>query len=269
MFWTRLASGIVLVVVAAVTIMAGGDIWFLLVSLLSIAGLYELYKTMHIEKTFLGYAGLIASAFYCVLLRWDIHSSAIVAVIGGLLFISGIYVFTFPKYKADQAAFAVFGILYVPVLMMHLYQIRELSDGLFIIPLVFLSAWGNDTCAYCVGMLIGKHKMTPKLSPKKSVEGLVGGIVGALLLGMGYGALFGTHLPSLGNTVLSCGLICGAGAIIAVIGDLTASAIKRDTGIKDYGKLIPGHGGILDRFDSILFTAPIVYYLAVYLGAIH
>ena len=153
--------------------------------------------------------------------------------------------------------------------MSFLYQVRQLSDGLFIIPLVFLSAWGNDTCAYCVGMLIGKHKMTPKLSPKKSVEGLIGGLVGAALLGMAYGALCGSHLPSMGNAVLACGIICGVGAAIAVIGDLTASAIKRDTGIKDYGKLIPGHGGVLDRFDSILFTAPIVYYLAVYFGAAH
>ena len=109
--------------------------------------------------------------------------------------------------------------------------------------------------------------MTPKLSPKKSVEGLVGGIVGAALLGVAYGALAGGHLPSLDNAVAACGIICGVGAVIAVVGDLTASAIKRDTGIKDYGKLIPGHGGVLDRFDSILFTAPIVYFLAVYFGA--
>lgn len=269
MFWTRLASGIVLVIVAVLTILAGGDIWFLLVSALSMIGLYELYKTMNIEKTLIGYAGLAAAVFYSILLRWNVHSSSIVALIVGFFLISGIYVFTFPKFKADQVAFSVFGMVYVPLLMMHLYQVRELGDGLYIIPLVFLSAWGNDTCAYCVGMLFGKHKMTPKLSPKKSVEGLFGGIIGACLLGAGYGALFGSHLPSLGNATVSCAIICGVGALIAVVGDLAASAVKRDTGIKDYGKLIPGHGGVLDRFDSILFTAPIVYYLSVYLGAIH
>lgn len=269
MFWTRLASGVVLVIVAVLTIMAGGDIWFFLVSLLSMIGLNELYKTMKLEKTMLGYAGFLTTICYCAFLRSGVLNSSMLVLIAGFFLISAIYVFTFPKFKAQEAAFAVFGLVYVPLLMMHLYQIRELSDGLFIIPLVFLSAWGNDTCAYCVGMLIGKHKMTPKLSPKKSVEGLVGGIVGAILLGAIYGAILGEKLPSLGNAVISCAIICGVGAVIAVIGDLTASAIKRDTGIKDYGRLIPGHGGVLDRFDSILFTAPIVYYLAVYLGTMH
>ena len=271
MFWTRLASGIVLVIVAFLTIMAGGNIWFLVVSLLSLIGLYELYKTMRIERTLPGWIGCITTTLYCILLHekagGNFTGDPFMAVIAGFLVICAVYVFTFPKFKADQIAFSVFGLIYVPVLMMHLYQMRELPDGLFIIPLVFLSAWGNDTCAYCVGMLVGKHKMTPKLSPKKSVEGLIGGIVGAVLLGMAYGALAGSHLSSLSNAVAACGIICGVGAVIAVVGDLTASAIKRDTGIKDYGKLIPGHGGVLDRFDSILFTAPIVYFLAIYFGA--
>ncbi len=133
--------------------------------------------------------------------------------------------------------------------------------------MIFICAWGNDTCAYCVGMLIGKHKMFPRLSPKKSVEGFIGGIAGAVLLGLIYGRIFGTHLISLSVPMRDCAIIAGVGALIAVVGDLAASAIKRDTGIKDYGRLIPGHGGILDRFDSILFTAPVVYILAVCLGA--
>ncbi|MDD3222154.1 MAG: phosphatidate cytidylyltransferase [Clostridia bacterium] len=267
MFWTRLASGIVLVVIAVVTIIAGGNIWFALVSALALIGLYELYKAMNIEKTLLGYAGYAMTVLYCGMLHQRVSSATGMAVVLGLLVMCSIYVFTFPKFKANQAAFAVFGFTYVPILMLHLYQIRELSDGLFIIPLVFLSAWGNDTCAYCVGMLIGKHKMAPKLSPKKSIEGLFGGIIGAALLGILYGVLCGRHLPTLDNAILACGIICGLGAVIAVVGDLTASAFKRDTGIKDYGKLIPGHGGVMDRFDSILFTAPVVYFLAVYFGA--
>ena len=101
--------------------------------------------------------------------------------------------------------------------------------------------------------------MTPVLSPKKSVEGAVGGVVGAVLLGILY-----AYLTK--GSAIGYGVICAAGAILSMVGDLAASAIKRQTGIKDYGKLIPGHGGILDRFDSVIFTAPVIYYLVVWMN---
>ena len=115
--------------------------------------------------------------------------------------------------------------------------------------------------AYCTGMLIGKHKMAPILSPKKSIEGAVGGVVGAMLIGVIYTLIFQNHITIFQNPVVSVALLSGVGALISMIGDLAASAIKRNHKIKDYGKLIPGHGGILDRFDSVIFTAPVVYYL--------
>jgi phosphatidate cytidylyltransferase len=111
-------------------------------------------------------------------------------------------------------------------------------------------------------MLIGRHKMAPVLSPKKSIEGAVGGVVGAVLLG----AIFG-HILLQGifeYPAIMCGVICGVGALISMIGDLAASAIKRNFQIKDYGNLIPGHGGILDRFDSVIFTAPVIYYTILF-----
>ena len=98
--------------------------------------------------------------------------------------------------------------------------------------------------------------MAPVLSPKKSVEGGIGGVVGAALLGAVYAAVFKQQIAGYA-------IICGAGALISMVGDLAASAVKRDKGIKDYGKLIPGHGGILDRFDSVIFTAPIIYFLSL------
>ena len=128
----------------------------------------------------------------------------------------------------------------------------------------FLSSWGCDTCAYCVGMLIGKHKMAPVLSPKKSVEGGVGGVIGAALLGLLY-AFAMNHWGNAGLDPVFCAITCGVGGIISQIGDLAASAIKRNYEIKDYGKLIPGHGGILDRFDSVIFTAPVIFILSLVL----
>ena len=150
---------------------------------------------------------------------------------------------------------AFFGMVYVAVMLSFIYLTRSLPDGKFLVWLIFLCSWGCDTCAYCVGMLIGKHKMAPVLSPKKSIEGAVGGVVGAALLGVIYAA-------ATQGKMAEYALICAVGALISMVGDLAASAIKRNQNIKDYGKLIPGHGGILDRFDSVIITAPVIYYLA-------
>ena len=114
-------------------------------------------------------------------------------------------------------------------------------------------------------MLIGKHKMAPVLSPKKSVEGGVGGVIGAALLGAIYALVISNWNGTSTHTPLMYALICAVGALISMVGDLAASAIKRNKEIKDYGTLIPGHGGILDRFDSVIFTAPFIYFLSMIL----
>ncbi len=265
MFVTRLISGVICLAVAVAVMLLGGDILFLFTAAISLIGIYELYKASGIEKTRLAYMGYAGSVIYYLAMRF-MPGNELMAAAAAVLLIMSVYVFSFPKYKAHEAFCGLSGILYVTVLMSFIYKVRLLPDGLYVIPLIFICAWGNDTCAYCVGMLFGKHKMFPVLSPKKSVEGFVGGIVGAALIGLIYGLIFGSNLTSLSHPPVFCMIIGAIGALIAVVGDLSASAIKRDTGIKDYGKLIPGHGGILDRFDSILFTAPVVYILAVLLS---
>ena len=158
---------------------------------------------------------------------------------------------------------AFFGLFYVGVMLSYLYQIRILQEGAFLVWLVFICSWGCDTCAYCVGMLLGKHKMAPKLSPKKSIEGAIGGVAGAALLGALYALAIPKLFPGAEASIWQYAVICGVGGMISQVGDLAASAIKRNYEMKDYGNLIPGHGGILDRFDSVIFTAPIIYYLAI------
>ncbi len=96
-----------------------------------------------------------------------------------LILVMAVYVFAFPKYVSEQVMTAYFGVFYVAIMLSYIYQTRLLKDGLFLVGLVFLCSWGCDTCAYCVGVLIGKHKMAPKLSPKKSLEGGIGGLAGA------------------------------------------------------------------------------------------
>jgi phosphatidate cytidylyltransferase len=170
----------------------------------------------------------------------------------------------YPRYHSAEIAKAVFGILYVPVMFSFLYRTRELSHGTYTVWLIFLSSWGCDTCAYCAGKLFGKHKMSPVLSPKKSVEGAVGGVIGTMLLTLIYGTVFAEKMQLDAAQTVILALISGVGALLSMVGDLSASAIKRNYDIKDYGHLIPGHGGILDRFDSMLFTAPVIYFLAFY-----
>lgn len=258
MFKTRLISGILLVIAALLTIISGGYVLFFTLLCISLIGMQELYKAMgiHEDRTgLLEIVGYLGAVLYYISLLLGFESYGLMAVLVSLILVMFVYVFTYPKYHANQVMAAFFGVVYVAVMLSFVLMTRNLPDGKFIVWLIFLCSWGCDTCAYCVGMLIGKHKMAPVLSPKKSVEGGVGGVVGAALLGVIYAAA--TQGP-----MVEYAVICGIGALISMVGDLAASAIKRNQGIKDYGKLIPGHGGILDRFDSVIFTAPVIYYLA-------
>lgn len=262
MFKTRLLSGIVLVIAALVLIITGGDVLLISTLVLSYIGLFELYRIFSIEKEVPGILGYVAATVYYLNLKFAFLPDMMMFVLGLLILLMTAYVFTYPKFKTEQLLAAFFGVFYVAVMLSYVYQTRILEAGQYIVWLIFLCSWGCDTCAYCVGMLIGKHKMSPKLSPKKSVEGAVGGVIGAALLTLIYGMIFRN---AMGMEMMHVWILAGisaAGALISMVGDLTASAIKRNYGIKDYGKLIPGHGGILDRFDSVIFTAPIIYFLA-------
>ena len=270
MFKTRLISGIVLVAVIFGLLFPGGNVLAAGLALISIIGMYELCRTVSAEKTGLGAVGYLAAAAYYLLLVFSenptVDSFPVVFFVAVLMAVMAVYVLTFPKYQAPQVMTVIFGLIYVAVMLSYIYRTRAMSGGVLLVWLVFLSSWGCDTCAYCVGMLIGKHKLAPKLSPKKSVEGGIGGVVGAGILGAVYGAVFAGGLSAaLSNPVLDCAIICMVGAVISQIGDLAASAIKRNHKVKDYGTLIPGHGGILDRFDSVIFVAPGIYYTIVLL----
>lgn len=263
MFKTRLLSGILLVLIALVTIISGGDILFATVLLISLIGMSELYKVLKVHNTLLGVVGYAACIVYYGMIRMGRADMVTLLTIAFLVAIMAVYVFSYPKYRSEQIMITFFGLFYVAVMLSYVYQTRELTQGAYLVWLIILCSWGCDTCAYCVGMLIGKHKMSPKLSPKKSVEGAVGGVVGAALLGALYAAAV-SHFADADASPALYALICGAGGLISMVGDLAASAIKRNHNIKDYGKLIPGHGGILDRFDSVIFTAPIIYYLSIF-----
>ncbi len=261
MFWTRLISGIVLIILAVITLWFGGYVTGVVTMLLSLIGVFELMRVYKVEQKIPGIAAYIWTVLYYVVLMTGHKEFLMPVLVTYMLVVLAIYVFTFPKYHDKEIMAAFFSFYYVSVMLSYVYQLRIMEDGGYFIVLVFLCSWGNDTLAYCFGRLFGMHKMSPILSPKKSVEGLIGGILGAGVLGLLYGLWFNNYVHEISNLPLIFLVICAVGAIPAVVGDLAASAIKRNNEVKDYGKLIPGHGGVMDRFDSMIFTAPIIFYL--------
>ena len=254
----RLIGGSIVGIITLITLFAGGIVTAIILTLCSLVGVYELLKVYELHKSPFAVVNYIATVvLYCFLYFGKMQLVLPLFIILVLLTLA-IYVFKFPKYKDVDMMRAVFGFIYASIFLSFVLRIRAMEDGLALSFFILISSWINDICAYFVGSAIGKHKFSPKVSPNKSVEGFVGGIVGAGLIGLAYGIVFAQHLPLPG---VYCAIVAALGAIPAVIGDLAASAIKRDNGIKDYSNLIPGHGGMLDRIDSVLFTAPIIYYL--------
>jgi phosphatidate cytidylyltransferase len=149
----------------------------------------------------------------------------------------------------------VMGVLYIGLTLSYLLQIRSLPEGTLLIFFLFLVTWAGDTGAYIVGKSIGRHALAPVISPKKTYEGLAGGLVLACVTAL---VARGWFLPAF--SFMDCIALAAMLTVVGLIGDLAESAIKRSAGFKDSGALIPGHGGMLDRLDSLLFTGPALYY---------
>ncbi|MCR5222978.1 MAG: phosphatidate cytidylyltransferase [Lachnospiraceae bacterium] len=264
----RIISGTFLLIAAIFFLLFGGLPLLLILLFCSEVGLFEFYRATKVlpeGKIFspLSVTGYLLTGVFYVFLFWKNDTEHMLFIAVSLIVITMmIYVFTFPKYHADQIAYCIFGFLYVPLMLSFVYRVRALEHGIFTVWLIFLASWVCDTCAYLTGMAIGKHKLAPVLSPKKSIEGAIGGILGSVLAGFLYSYfVLEKQMP---GTLIGILIVCAVGAVVSQTGDLAASAIKRNHEIKDYGHLIPGHGGILDRFDSVIFTAPMIYFLIVF-----
>ncbi len=259
-FFLRLGSGICLIALILGTIIPGGCILLAASLLVSIIGVFELYRVLGIEKRSLGFTGYLFTLLYylAIYFNYDVIFPLFVLFLICLL---AQYVFTFPSFKTQDVSNAFMGMIYAGVLLSFIYVLRIMPDGQYFVWLIFLSSWGSDTCAYVAGVAFGKHKMAPVLSPKKSIEGAVGGVIGAAALGAIYGAVFSEKISLPVKPAIAFAVICALGALVSMVGDLAASAIKRDHEIKDYSNLIPGHGGIMDRFDSVIYVAPIIWML--------
>ncbi len=265
-FWVRFISSIVLVILTVTLIVVGSYPLAVGTFVISVIGFMELMRAAGIHKTPMTWIGYLAITALYAAIVFDKKEFLLPIFILYLICIFGVMVLTYPKYTVEKTFFAFTGFIYVAFGLSFIFQTRmDMPKGNLIVWLIFLSAWGSDTMAYCTGLLFGKHKAFPVLSPKKSVEGCIGGVVGGALFGCIFNAIvvYGMGIEFLEMWEII--VICACASAISQIGDLAASAIKRFFSIKDYGNIIPGHGGIMDRFDSIIFVAPVVYYLSFFI----
>ncbi len=273
MFVKRLLSGVVLIAVMGIAFAFGGYLLSALLMLISIVGYFELVKALcsETEKRNVNGPDLIAVisiVLYYMAINFSSDTTYLIIGIGGFMVAELVwFVVKFPVYSSDRIVRTVFSVIYCPVMLSFIYMIRELEGREFLVWMVLISSWGCDTLAYCAGSLFGKHHPFKALSPKKSTEGCIGGILGSALLGLLFGLFYVRKFIPDQCVEWKLSLICGLGALIGMVGDLAASGIKRNNSIKDFGHLIPGHGGVMDRFDSMILCGPAAYILTYLLVA--
>ena len=233
--------------------------------------LYECYSATKADvgmKTigFISAVILMSSIYFCKAIEWDTFAWATASI--GIIFIIAMHMITVVakhgKRNYKDILSSGFLTIYIVLSMSCVWLAKETFDTATML-LTFICAWSCDTFAYFTGRFFGKHKLIPHVSPNKTVEGSVGGVVGAMVICIVYLLIvknvFDTNMLQWSNVVVEGAVYGLVGGALSQLGDLIASAIKRDTGIKDFGWIFPGHGGFMDRFDSVMFIAPIMYIL--------
>lgn len=230
---------------------------------IALLGMYEFYKTMKLKNIHtIDLAGyLLSLVYFLIFLKGNMSSAFIFLIIVNMLVLC-IPVLN-PKYNFVDVAVTVFAFLYIAVPFSYIPLLSFKGYGRYLVWLPFVCAWTCDTFAYYTGKKFGKIKLCPLVSPKKTVEGAVGGFFGCIASTVLYGIIINSvhYIIPIYNYII-IGALCG---VLCQFGDLVASSIKRYIGTKDFSDLIPGHGGILDRFDSILFASIVVYYYITFI----
>ena len=247
-------------VVAAITLIAIHEIYAALgfeKKEWPLYGVFVPYTLLIMLSSYQVWRRLVMPASFLIVLFFAIylvvrHASVSFAKTSGLVMFSGIVIFCFYSF----------------IRLKELLPVETYGyDAMFFILLILCFAWGGDTCAYFAGRAFGKHKLCPQVSPKKTVEGAIGGVLGTMVFGVVVTLIYSIAANRMeaftrSNIGVSMyviiALLACVAAVLGIYGDLFASVVKRQCGIKDYGTIFPGHGGILDRFDSVMFIAPFV-----------
>ena len=241
--------------------MGGPFLFAAFLGLVSAIATYEFYRMALPGRRLEFCFALLCGVLVLVIPLYETNVSFLPVVIGCLLFLFLLFLFRIRDIAnaAREVSFAILGFLYIPVFLAHLVMLRQTVYGVQWLMVVMLIVMSNDSLAFYSGKTLGKHRLYPLVSPKKTIEGAVGGLIGSII---GVALAKYTFFPQLSAfDVLFTAIFIG---IIGQIGDLFESMLKRGFGVKDSGGIVPGHGGILDRMDSIIFAAPATYYYVIY-----
>ena len=262
-----LSAAILLPIVLIVFILGNKYVVDVFMGLVALRCVHELFHAFEVKGhnpvKVLGYIASILIMFIHIIPH-EYEFMAVAAMLPVSILTLFIILLT-KKTKTDviDVAITFFGICYIVLFLLFMSVIREMENGKFLIWYVFISSWLTDVFAYCTGKTIGKHHFTD-ISPNKTIEGCIGGTVGSTLCMILYTVL----LNNFAGAEINIALITITGIILSIIGqigDLSASSIKRYAGIKDFSDLIPGHGGMVDRVDSVIFIAPFAYFLFLFM----
>ena len=263
---TRILTSIIIAAVAIPTLVFSGTLLYpIVMSALSLMAVFEMLRVLGYAKklAIVIPAYLIALAFPTAayfaatdVIKYSVVAAAVIFVY--LLYLLTLPVLTRGKLKITGMSAVFCTTVYVILAFSALSAVRTLDNGVFYMFIPFICSWVSDVFAYFVGRLFGKHKLIPEISPKKTVEGSIGGIVFAVLAMLLFGFIVDSFFDAITVNYLVLGLMGFVLSIISQIGDLIASSLKREYGVKDYSNLLPGHGGIADRFDSIFAISLLV-----------
>lgn len=262
----RLCSGVVYVALNVAAILLGAIPTAVVMSLTAAVTCWEFLRLMRADGKLPNQITGIAFALALPLVALS-NPVYLIGCVFLLLMFLGIWYVVNQRARITDLAVTVFGVLYTSLMLCAIVMIRDAALpgwGAAILTIgVMLSVWANDSFAYLVGSRFGRHPLVPKISPKKSWEGLVGGILGSVLIWLVLALIPQTHVTW--QVALVAGVACG---VTGVVGDLVESRIKRGAGVKDSGNIMPGHGGLLDRSDSMLFVAITAYFVLRIMGVL-
>ena len=259
----RLLTSAIGIIIFFGVLLSPSKVFEIAVLVVTLGAIFEIHRavTKNIPITIIG---LIISCGIYFGFMYDVLLPVIIGVFSVYLLLSVTF---FGKEKVHTVYMLGFANVVFSLFLSCLAGIR-CEYSVYAVLLPFLFAWITDSGAYFTGMSIGRHKLAPNLSPKKTIEGSAGGIISCVLISMLYVFILDkcfSYTLFEGNNYLKISILAFVSSIISQLGDLTSSAIKRDFGVKDFGNILPGHGGILDRFDSVVFVSPVVYYILQFL----